>query len=159
MFKHGCVFLLVALGSACSSSSSFPTAPSPSIIPSTPPRSMAALTASTFTVTRSSFQPLSDWVYYDVKLRLTETSGQSGATLNAVGLSYVGAGTDWGCTGSRHFKISAGETWEMDSLDYCSPEVVIHKSVGTEVRSVKLTVSFADDNGVSDSLTATIDTK
>jgi hypothetical protein len=46
----------------------------------------------------------------------------------------------------------------MDRLDYCSPEVAIHKSVGTEVRSVKLTVAFVDDNGVSDSLTATIDT-
>jgi len=159
MFKHGCVFLLVALGSACSSSSDFPTAPSPSITPSMPPRSIAALTPSTFTVTRSSFQPFSDWVYYDVKLRLTETGGQSGATLNSVGLSYVGAGTDWGCAGSRHFKISAGETWEMDSLDYCSPEVVIHKSVGTEVSSVTLTVTFTDDNGVIDSLGATVNTK
>jgi len=124
-----------------------------------PPRSIAALTPSTFTVTRSSFQPFSDWVYYDVKLRLTETGGQSGATLNSVGLSYVGAGTDWGCAGSRHFKISAGETWEMDSLDYCSPEVVIHKSVGTEVSSVTLTVTFTDDNGVIDSLGATVNTK
>ncbi len=161
MFKHGCVFLLVALGSACSGSSGLPLAPSTSTSPTTrpdPPRSIAALTASTFTVTRSSFQPFSDWVYYDVHLRLTETGGQSGATLNAVGLSYVGAGTDWGCAGSRHFRISAGETWEMDRLDYCSPEVAIHKSVGTEVRSVKLTVAFVDDNGVSDSLTATIDT-
>lgn len=119
---------------------------------------MAALTVSTFTVTRSSIQPYSDRVYYDVKLRLTETGRQSGATLRGVGLFVPGVGTDHGCPPSA--RISPGETWDMDSMVvYCIPEVIIPRSRNNEVTSVTLTVTFADDNGVPGSLTTTTDTK
>lgn len=120
---------------------------------------MAVLTVSTFTVTRSSIQRFSDQVYYDVKVRLTETGGQSGARLQAVTLSRPGL-TDHGCPPSA--RIGPGETWDMDSMSYCAPEVIIHGLPGTEVSasiSITLTVTFADDNGVFDSLTATTDTK
>jgi hypothetical protein len=152
MFKHGCVVLLVMLASACSGGGT-PTTPSVQTAPS------AAVAISTFTVTRRSTQPLSDWVLYDVKLRLAETSGKSGATLKAVGLSVPVVGTDFGCTQSQHIRISPGETWDMDSLGYCAPEVSIHKSVGTEVSSVSLSVTFADDDGRSGSLSGSVVTR
>jgi len=167
MFKHGCVLLLVALGSACSSGSSgFPIAPSTPVIPTpspTPPLtpsspSIATLTVSSFTVTRSAFQPYLDKTYYDAKLRLTETGGQSGATLSSVAVSVSGVGTD---TCFRPFKrIGPGESWDLDStVDYCAPEVIIPGTRGTEGVSVTVTLSFRDDNGGRDSVTVTTETK
>jgi hypothetical protein len=160
-----CVVLLVTLASACSGGGT-PTTPSAHTAPSaaaaaTVPHGQltAALAISTFTVTRRSTQPLSDWVLYDVKLWLAETSGKSGATLKAVGLSVPIVGTDFGCTQSQHVRISPGETWDMNSLGYCAPEVSIHKSVGSEVSSVSLSVTFTDDDGRSGSLSGSVATR
>ena len=147
MFRPSFTVLLVTLTASCSGGP-LATAPStPIAANATAGVLSAALAVSTFSVTRRSTQPLSDWVLYDVKLRLTETSGKSGATLKAVGLSVPMVGTDLGCTQSQHVRISPGETWDMDSLGYCAPEVSIHKSVGTEIANVSLFVTFADDVG------------
>ena len=68
-------------------------------------------------------------------------------------------GTDFGCSGSKPVRINPGETWDMDSMGYCAPEVSIHKSVGTEVASVSLSVTFTDDDGRSGSLSSSVMTR
>ena len=152
MFKPTCVVLLVTATVACGGNGPADrlTTPSPfgeATVPEATGGPLAAtLAVSTFSVTRRAEQ-LSGWVVYDVKLMLAETGGRSGATLRSIELSAAGMGTDSGCAGSRRVRIGPGETWDMDSLGYCAPEVSIHRSVGNDISSVSLTVTFADDDG------------
>lgn len=160
MFKPVCVLLLMALVSACSPGGTPSGTPfSPSAIATGQTVPAAALAVSTFTVTRQAVQRDSDWTVYDVKLLLAETSGKSGAVLQAIGLSVPVVGTDFGCTQSQRIRIGPGETWDMGTLGYCAPEVAIHKSVGTEVSGVSLSVTFADDAGRIGSLSGFVVTK
>ena len=106
-----------------------------------------------FTVTTIPSTQASAWLEYRVKLRLSETSGQSGALLKTIALSIPGS-TDYGC--GEVVTINPGETWDMDSLGYCAPGVAIQKSVGTEVSSVSLVVAFTDAEGRAGSLTSSV---
>lgn len=168
MSKTRCLSIVLSVISlsACSGGTGLPTAPS-AASPTSPfvtssrldGGSRGTLTISTFTVTRSAIQPYRDWVYYDVKLRLTETTGKSGVALREVGLNVPHVGVDYGCTRTTPVRINPGETWDLDSLGYCAPEVAIHKSVGTDISRVTLSVLFVNDDGSSDSLDASTDTK
>jgi hypothetical protein len=125
-----------------------PVVPSAVVSPAVPPGvgpSLAQLAVSTFTATRRAV-PVGDFVYYDVLVRLIETTGKSAATLTNVALSIPGS-TDIGCASQRRPKVGPGATWDMDSLGYCAPEVALHKSVDTYVSSIALDVTYEDDFG------------
>jgi hypothetical protein len=86
-------------------------------------------------------------VEYDVKVRLSETSGKSGATLTSVVLSTPNE-TDYGCAGAQNAKIKTGETWDMDSLGYCTPDPILLRPGDTpSTVTVSFSATFADDDG------------
>jgi hypothetical protein len=116
------------------------------LTPSGPPT--AVLAVSTFTARLVPPTSGKDYVDYDVKLRLSETTGKSGATLKTIKLSALPSGNSGsssdGCW-PKGLRIAPGETWDMESLGYCIPEV----SGRTEDSSVSLVVTFTDDDGRS----------
>ncbi len=147
------IFVLGASLSACGGGAS-PTTPSVlpiSPVPPGPPTTVLAV--SLFTVTPIPPSQASDWIEYRVKLRLSETSGKSGATLKTITLSAAGT-TDYGC--GEVVGINPGETWDLDSLGYCAPGVSLH-TVGASVSRVSLFVAFTDDEGRAGSLTTSVD--
>ena len=146
------IVVLALIAEACGGAS--PTAPASKPIPSAPSAgsTTAVLTVSTFTVARPSDPPSSDGTFYNVKLRISETSGKSGANLQSVQLAFLGT-TDFGCTASATIRIDPGTTWDMSSLGYCAPEVFVRKADG-DVSTVTLTVPFTDDAGHLGSLTS-----
>jgi hypothetical protein len=107
------------------------------------------LEVSTFTVTRSAKQYNDGSVEYDVKVRLSETSGKSGVTLRVYSLAYPGTlGGDYGCSGTLSPQIKAGETWDMDSAGYCAPGSILLKPGDTpSTVTVSFSATFADDDG------------
>lgn len=153
-----CCFLLAQL--ACSRSELVPPTPAvPSAVPASatvaPPAPalpsgtpVATLEVSTFIVwPRAVARPNE----YDIELRLHETSGRSGATLQSVVLGVArddGRGdTDSGCVPppTSLARIPAGQTWDLATLGYCAPEVPNQAGV----TRVTFQATFTDDLGRS----------
>jgi hypothetical protein len=159
VFTRGGVLLFLISAMACGGAS--PTTPTATPPPSVPGGQVTAVLAvSTFTVTRHpTSSATSDWVDYDVKVKLSEVGGNSGALLQSVALSSPSMGTDYGCSGSQIPKINPGGTWDMDSWGYCAPGVYIPKSVANEPATVTLSVRFVDNDGRAGSLSSTAMTR
>ena len=147
------IVVLALMAESCRGAS--PTAPASPSVPTAPPvgSTAAVLTISTFTVAHPAVPPSGDGMIYDVKLRISEASGKSGANLQFVQLEVFGS-TDVGCTASERIRIDPGTTWDMSSLGYCAPEVFVRRTDG-DLKTVTLTVPFTDDAGHVGSLKST----
>jgi hypothetical protein len=142
------------LVTACSGMPSAPSAPAISVVgppaPS-PGRPVASLAVEAFTVIGSRN---GEWFEFLPTLRLTETSGQSGAWVTSLNfhLDDIGpAGRVPGWPVDKH--VAAGATRDMIDPDvYGGYEFSI--SGHTDAEHVSVVISFADDEGRAGSVTA-----
>ena len=136
-----------------------PAPTTPSVIassPAPPPRpaqpAQAHVVVSNFTIT------VVPGYSAEVRFVLTEVSGLSGATIQAVTVSSSKESdrTDEYCW-RREIRVEAGGTLNVfyagwSSLSYCAP--YFDGPVSDSDPTLSVTVAFFDDSGVSDSVTA-----
>ena len=142
------------LATACSGMPIAPSAPATSVggppAPSSGPP-VASLAVDAFTVIGSRTE---DWFEFQPALRLTETSGKSGAWVTSMNFHL----DDIGPAGSVpawpvHKRVNAGATRDMIDPDvYGDYELLI--SGHTDAQHVSVVISFADDEGRAGSVTA-----
>lgn len=141
------LLIIAAMAAAsCNGPIPTPTAPALPVIP--PPSLPASLVISTFAVHASAGATR---YFYAVKLQVTETSGQGGATINGVTLTTASGDSDLGCAVS--LRVPPGLTWDMDAMGYCAPDVPTSRYVPT----VSVRVQFTGDDGTAGELTRTVE--
>ena len=147
------------LVTACSGMPSAPSAPATSVAgppaPS-PGRPVASLAVEAFTVIGSRhFDSYNgEWFEFQPALRLTETSGKSGAWVTSMNfhlddIGPAGAVPPWQVTK----RVDAGATRDMIDPDvYGDYELLI--SGHTDAQRVSVVISFTDDEGRTGSVVA-----
>jgi hypothetical protein len=131
----------IALTAACGRPAVSPVSPTPAM--STPKSGGDAIL--TISVLRASFRS-QGWGAVAASYELTETSGQSGATLVSVLFEESGGHRDfldaW-CWGDAPIRIAPAGTLDGRTLGYCQPTIAT-ESPGT---SATLTVTYRSDDG------------
>jgi hypothetical protein len=147
------------LVTACSGMPSAPSAPATSVagpaVPSPGPP-VASLAVEAFTVIGSRHDDSlnGEWFEFQPALRLSETSGKSGAWVTSINfhlddIGPAGAVPPWGVKK----RVDAGATRDMIGPDvYGDYEFSI--SGHTDAQRVSVVISFTDDQGRSGSVTA-----
>jgi hypothetical protein len=132
----------IALFSACSHSTVAPSAPTPTPAATAGAPADAVLAISAFDVVRSP----GDRDHLRASFTLTETGGQSSATLESVLFEDSGERSDLvdrGCWGDVPIRIGPLATFENSVLGYCQP-VILTAQPGD---SASLSVTYTTEAG------------
>lgn len=149
-------FIIVLALAAAACGGAPPLTLSSPYAPSNPGPPTAVLSVSTFTATLVPPTSGSAYFYYDVKFRLSETSGKRGATLKTLGFTTPSGDGFYPCM-SPSIRLNPGATWDMDSFagfydcgdyPYFAGPLVTSR---TEISSLSVAGTFTDDDGRSGS--------